>query len=207
LLTSLLTSLLAPLLTSLLTTLLTSLLTSLLAQMFGGMGLHYEATTPQFVTTQNSAAASAAGPADQFVWHSAAKSAALPSMNNATKKHSPWAQFSATCMYFGAELITARAGGADADVPVGLIQSAIGGSQIESWMDNKTLLECKNQSLTGGAIPQDAGALYYGMVAPFANYSVAGWVWCTSPLLLSALPMRLNRVLEICRSGREQRAR
>jgi hypothetical protein len=50
--------------------------------------------------------------------------------------------------------------------------------QIESWMDNQTLTECANQSLHGGAVPQDSGALYYGMVAPFANYSVAGWVWC-----------------------------
>ena len=54
--------------------------------------------------------------------------AALPSLDNATKRHSPWAQFAATCMYFGAELIAARrARGVDGDVPVGLIQSAIGG--------------------------------------------------------------------------------
>ena len=44
-------------------------------------------------------------------------------------------------------------------------------------MDNVTLTVCRNESLSGGAVPQDAGALYYGMVAPFANYSVAGWVW------------------------------
>ena len=81
-------------------------------------------------------------------------------------------------MYFGAELIAAReAKGVDADVPVGLIQSAIGGSQIESWMSNETLSICRNESLTGGAIPNDSGALFYGMVAPFVNYSVAGWVW------------------------------
>ena len=35
-------------------------------------------------------------------------------------------------MYFGAELIAARRErGVDQDVPIGLIQSAIGGSQIE----------------------------------------------------------------------------
>jgi hypothetical protein len=44
-------------------------------------------------------------------------------------------------------------------------------------MDNETLTLCANESLTGGAIPNDAGALYYGMVAPFVNYSVSGWVW------------------------------
>lgn len=99
-------------------------------------------------------------------------------MNNTTKRHSPFAQFAATCMYFGVELINARkAMGMDADVPVGLIQSAIGGSQIESWMDNETLTICKNESLTGGAVPEDSGRLHYGMVAPFVNYSVVGWVW------------------------------
>lgn len=145
--------------------------------MMGGMGDHYEATTPQWATSQNSVSAGQPGQ-DPFVWHQAPVSAALPSLDNTTKRHSPWAQFAATCMYFGAELIKAReAKGVDADVPVGLIQSAIGGSQIESWMDNETLTVCKNESLSGGAVPQDSGALYYGMVAPFANYSVAGWVW------------------------------
>ena len=32
-------------------------------------------------------------------------------------------------------------------------------------MDNETLTVCKNESLAGGAIPNDGGALYYGMVA------------------------------------------
>jgi hypothetical protein len=50
-------------------------------------------------------------------------------------------------------------------------------SQIESWMDNTTLTTCSEESLSGGAVPQNSGALYYGMVAPFANYSVRGWLW------------------------------
>lgn len=36
---------------------------------------------------------------------------------------------------------------------------------------------CKDESLSGGAIPEDNGRLYYGMIAPFVNYSVAGWLW------------------------------
>lgn len=99
-------------------------------------------------------------------------------MNESTKEMSPWAAFGATCMYFGAEIIDAmEAAGLETDVPIGVIQSAIGGSQIESWMSNETLLLCKNQSLTGGAVPQNSGRLYYGMICPMANYSVAGWVW------------------------------
>lgn len=137
--------------------------------MMGSMGNHYEALAPQWVTTQNSLSA---GP--QFKWHNVSHSASLPSMDPASKEHSAWAQFSATCMYFGAELINARAAEGLEDVPIGLIQSAIGGSQIESWMSNETIDSCQNQSLTGGAVPENQGRLYYGMVAPFANYSVAG---------------------------------
>ena len=117
--------------------------------MFGGMGLHYEGTTPQYVTSQGSAAASppnAEHPRQYhhpFVWHNVTTSAALPSMDNATKRHSPWAQFAATCMYFGAELIATReALGVDADVPVGLIQSAIGGTTFQQFPVHFPSLVC-----------------------------------------------------------------
>jgi sialate O-acetylesterase len=142
--------------------------------MYGSMGDHFEALGPQWVTSWNSLAAG-----DEYRWHNATASAALPSADpNEGGRHSAWAQFSATCMYFGAELIDARAAaGVDADVPVGLIQSAIGGSQIESWMANDTRAHCRETSEAGGAVPENAGRLYYGMTAPFANYSVAGWLW------------------------------
>lgn len=128
--------------------------------MFGSMGDHYEALAPQWVTSQNSLSAGA-----NYKWHNVTASASVPSLDAATKQHSAWAQFSATCMYYGAELIDARRAQGLPDVPIGLIQSAIGGSQIESWMSNETLRECKNLSLTGGAVPEDSGRLYYGMVA------------------------------------------
>ena len=80
--------------------------------------------------------------------------------------------------YFGVELIKERVQrGVDAEVPVGLIQSAIGGSQIEAWMSNDTLTTCTEESLAGGAVPGNSGRLFYGMVAPFANYSVRGHLW------------------------------
>ena len=105
-------------------------------------------------------------------------------------------------MYFGAELVNARAAEGLEDVPIGLIQSAIGGSQIESWMSNETIDSCKNQSLTGGAVPENQGRLYYGMVAPFANYSLAGWVWCVNGPLADVagltLPCLLISSLLIC---------
>jgi len=198
---------LLPLLLLMLLTLLTLLCTceQLRHFMFGSMGNHFEATSPQWVTTQNSLSA---GP--QYTWHLASASALLPSLDTKSGQHSAFAQFSSTCMYYGAEIIDAMAAQGLEDVPVGLIQSAIGGSQIESWMSNETLRSCKNQSLTGGAVPQvhddslmippsrgvcvwipevdlicavdpevlqDRGRLYYGMTAPFANYSVRGWLW------------------------------
>ena len=143
--------------------------------MYGSMGNHFEALAPQYVTTWNSASSPVScteGVCDEgFVWHNVTHSASLPSSKAAgpnDRMHSAFAQFSSTCMYFGAELIDARAAEGLEGVPIGLIQSAIGGSQIESWMDNETLGLCKDQSLTGGAVPEDRGRLYYGMTAPYA---------------------------------------
>jgi hypothetical protein len=94
--------------------------------MFGSMGNHFEALAPQWVTAQNSLSAGV-----EFVWHNVTASAALPLLDPATGQHSAFSQFSATCLYFGAELITAREAQGLESVPIGLIQSAIGGSQIE----------------------------------------------------------------------------
>jgi hypothetical protein len=149
--------------------------------MFGSMSNHFLSLSPQWVTSWNSLSA---GP--QYTWHNVTASAALPSripsQSHASHvSHSAFTQFSATCMYFGVELIDAREAAGLEAVPIGLIQSAIGGSQIEAWMSNETLHECTDQSLSGGAasLPDgsDSGQLYYGMTAPFANFSVAGWLW------------------------------
>ena len=150
--------------------------------MYGDMNSDYSfASAPQWATLQNTPGADGdhGSPGDStFVWHQAADTARLPSLNAATHQHSSFAQLGATCMYFGAELIAAReAAGVDGDVPVGLLQAARGGSQIEAWMPNETLKLCAEESLSGGAVPGDYGALFYGMVAPFANYSVRGWLW------------------------------
>ncbi|GAB5359373.1 hypothetical protein AAMO2058_000538400 [Amorphochlora amoebiformis] len=134
---------------------------------YGGMGDHFEAYSPQWITTWNSLSADP----NLFHWHIAKESAKEPLHLN--KRFSPFALFSATCMYFGVELSKRMA----TKVPIGLIQSAVGGTQIESWMSNETLSTCSDVSRTGGAVPQNNGRLYYGMVAPFANYSVRGMIW------------------------------
>ena len=90
-------------------------------------------------------------------------------------------QFSATCFYFGAALTDERerrssvvergaaiASENDATVPIGLIQSAIGGSQIEAWTPDSALGRCANESLNAnGQAPP--GRLYNGMVPPWGR--------------------------------------
>ena len=128
-----------------------------------------EAVAPQYVTTwytQNS-------------WNKVSDSARAPSGGPGPySAHSQFARFSATCMYFGAELIDNKQkmlGQEEADVPIGLIQSAVGGTQIESWISNATRAKCSPLDDSGGA--GGLSMLYHAMVAPFANYSVRGWLW------------------------------
>jgi hypothetical protein len=94
----------------------------------------------------------------------------------------PFTSFSATCTYFAVGLVDLGT-----TTPIGLIQAAVGGTQIEAWLDNETLTTCTNESgyninasgvNNGYAI---TSKLFYGMVTPFVNTSVAGWIWhvCT----------------------------
>ena len=79
--------------------------------------------------------------------------------------------FSGTCLYFGLHYMRLRPSG-PAGPPIGLIQSAVGGTHIEAWLDNETLPLCRNIS-----DPGIAHNLFYGMIAPFVNMTVSGWVW------------------------------
>ena len=63
-------------------------------------------------------------------------------------------QFSATAFFFGRKLHK------ELNVPVGLINSSVGGTPIEAW--------------TG---PNNSGALYNGMIAPLVPYAIRGTIW------------------------------
>jgi hypothetical protein len=52
------------------------------------------------------------------------------------------------------------------------VQSAVGGTKIEEWLDNSTKSECKKE-----ALDETSSILNYGMVAPFVNMTVKGWLW------------------------------
>jgi len=78
-------------------------------------------------------------------------------------------KFSALCWYFGQELTNQL--GADAS-PLGLINAAIGGTTVEIWSRNGTLMDCKNHGK-----PKGMGQCFNGQVAPFVNYTIKGVIW------------------------------
>ena len=119
-----------------------------------------------------------------FVWATAEEAASTPypMKKNAWGSYT-WAynstvlaQFSAMCFYFAQaltdELAASAPGGAP---PIGLISSSVGGTMIESWTPNSTLDECSHAARGAGN-----EQLYNGMVAPFLNMTVKGFVWCES---------------------------
>jgi hypothetical protein len=135
---------------------------------YGYMNGGIQADAPQYVSTWYSNS-----------WNKVSASSLAPSgPPGGYAAHSEWARFSATCMYFGAELIDAKRkmlGKEESEVPIGLIQSAVGGTQIESWISNATRAKCSQLDPKGGS--GGLSGLYHAMVAPFLNYSVAGWLW------------------------------
>jgi sialate O-acetylesterase len=151
--------------------------------MYGYMNGVFQAAAPQYTATWKSGGYSVAegylAPAAGNSWLNVTASSQKPSYPEGITSfggHSDWSRFSATCMYFGVELINARkAQGLEVDVPIGLIQSAVGGTEIESWMSEETRAQCTDLSANGGRSGQSL--LYNGMVSPWVNYSVAGWVW------------------------------
>jgi len=78
--------------------------------------------------------------------------------------------YSAACFYF-AQSLTDLIG---EEVPLGLITSAWGGTMIESWADNSTLSSCPP---TGQRVSGANGLLYNGMVLPYVNMSLRGFIW------------------------------
>ncbi len=81
----------------------------------------------------------------------------------------PFDALSAVCYYFAQALTDAL--GDDAP-PIGLIESAVGGTKIEEWLSNSTKNKCTEEALS-----ETSSYLYSGMVAPFVNTTIRGVLW------------------------------
>ena len=100
-------------------------------------------------------------------------------------------QFSAACWYFAQSLSDRMRGDADT-IPLGMIESAYGGTTIEQWISVEGQLRCQNITChANSSIPYSAataetctqdkelgnGGLWGGMTAPFVNMTLTGWLW------------------------------
>ena len=98
----------------------------------------------------------------------------------------------ATCWYFAQELsvlLDAEAGGANLGVPIGIIGTAQGGTQIESWTPAGYQAACSSISCLCSTPhcnssqpfnPENCtgnGGLFNGLIAPYANLSIRGAIW------------------------------
>eukprot|EP00039_Didymoeca_costata_P008455 m.112529 g.112529 ORF g.112529 m.112529 type:complete len:672 (-) comp14091_c0_seq2:383-2398(-) len=79
-------------------------------------------------------------------------------------------QFASTCYYFGESLTDLLEARGQEIPPIGLINLAIGGTQIEAWTSQVTQAECNN-------ITQTDGGLYESWIVPYSYMSVKGFIW------------------------------
>ena len=77
--------------------------------------------------------------------------------------------FSAACYFYAAELQ------ATLKVPVGVIDTAWGGTPIEAWMSADAMAACPNHTDLGAAFPPSE--LFNAMLAPFSPMVTAGFLW------------------------------
>ena len=80
--------------------------------------------------------------------------------------------YGAICLHFGQALTDLMQRNGQKPVPIGLMDVSWGGTMIEHWSTNATTATCKNTSQG-----KMNGMLYNGMVGPFANMSIKGWLW------------------------------
>jgi len=92
-------------------------------------------------------------------------------------KPAPWlicspqnaVNFSAIAYYFGQKLNTTL------QVPIGLVVSAVAGSQCEEWVSDSTLTASTLlENYYGGS---GTSLLYNGMIHPLGNLSIKGFIW------------------------------
>ncbi len=101
----------------------------------------------------------------------------LNNSNGVWKSASPstTGNFSATAYFFAKKINTAL------NVPIGIIHTSWGASNIESWMDSTTLSTFKKvtipEKLTIKEANTTATMLFNSMLHPFIGYSIKGVLW------------------------------
>ena len=83
--------------------------------------------------------------------------------------------FSATAYFFALKLRK------ELNVPIGIINSSYGGSSIESWMKRDLVATYPdidlNNKVPDSIIWQRPCVMYNGMLKPYTNYTIAGFLW------------------------------
>ena len=80
--------------------------------------------------------------------------------------------FSPVAYFYGAKLQT------DLNVPIGLIESALGGTIAEAWTPASKMLELGYPVVDPGTIDNnDQSVLYNGMIHPFRDFTFKGVIW------------------------------
>ncbi len=82
-------------------------------------------------------------------------------------------EFSAACYYFAESLTDQMVQAGETPPPLGLINTAIGGTMIEAWSTNTTTKSCKNYTDIGPAMQ----GLWDTDVLPYVNMTVKGFLW------------------------------
>ena len=62
-------------------------------------------------------------------------------------------------------------------VPIGLIQSAVGGTRVEAWMSAEALTACPHPPLVGSNANNQPSVLWNGMVAPLTSVLPRTFLW------------------------------
>jgi hypothetical protein len=129
--------------------------------------------TPTYTQHSGAMTYKPAGSAMSHSWFNATFVAAVPPSGD---KHDlgPLMGMSATCIEFGRSLLDQLGPSAP---PIGLISSAVGGTKIESWSPNATTMECQNTTVDAPTAGKPDGSLFNGMVCPFVNMTISGYVF------------------------------
>jgi sialate O-acetylesterase len=110
--------------------------------------------------------------------------------------------FSATAYYFGRQLRR------ELNVPVGLIQSALGGTAIAPWQVPQEIVQvAKGHSGVHIGMPgrQPPHALYNAMIAPWTGYAIRGAIWYQgeSDCNPKGLPLYLDNMKTLVKGWRD----